>query len=84
MNQNATAEENYDWFEENLPELEKQYGDKYIAIKDKRVIGVYDTKRAAYAYTREKEEIGAFIVQLCSSEEEKMVNFFYSPWVLPN
>ena len=82
MEQHDIAKENYDWFQENLPELERKYGDKYIVIKDKSVIGAYDDQRAAYAATSEKEEIGTFIIQLCSSDENKTLNYFYTPWVL--
>ena len=84
MEQHDVARDNYDWFQENLPELEKQYGDKYVVIKDKRVIGVYDDKRAAYTDMREKEELGTFIIQLCSTDESKTLNLFYTPWVCFN
>ena len=84
MEQAEIARENYNWFEENLPELEKQYGDKYVAIKEKRIVGVYDDKRSAYTDMREKEELGTFIIQLCSSDKNNTTNFFYTPWVLSN
>jgi hypothetical protein len=74
----ATTEENYAWFQENLPELEKQYGDKYIVIKNKSVIGSYDSQRDAFIDMKGKEVPGTFIIQLCSTDESKVLNIFHS------
>jgi hypothetical protein len=76
--QYVVAKENYDWFQENLAELEKLYGDKYIVIKDKRVINAYDTQKAAFDDMKGKEKPGTFIIQLCSSDESKVLNIFHS------
>jgi hypothetical protein len=76
--QEAIARGNYDWFQDHLPELEKQYGDKYLVIKDKSVIGAYPSYSDAYGSVKGKEKPGTYIIQLCSSDEEKTLNVFHS------
>ena len=78
MEQADIARENYDWFQENLPELEKQYDDKYVVIKEKEIIGAYLSYHDALDGVRGKEKPGTYIIQLCSSDEKKVRNVFYS------
>jgi hypothetical protein len=74
----ATTEENYAWFQENLPDLEKRYRDKYIVIKNRSVIGAYESQRDAFSDMKGKEVPGTFIIQLCSTDESKVLNIFHS------
>jgi hypothetical protein len=69
--QEARREEDYRWFRENLPELEKRYGDKYVVIKDKRIIGAHETLHKALGCAREREKPGAFLIQLCTTDESR-------------
>jgi hypothetical protein len=66
----ATPRENYEWFEENLPGLEKKYKDLYAVIKDRQVIASYGSQREAFADMKRKEKPGTFIIQLCSTDIE--------------
>jgi len=59
---------NYTYFEEYFDELYKQYGGKYIAIKDCNVIGVYNDFDTALRTTAKTEELGTFLVQRCEKE----------------
>ncbi|MDR1019321.1 MAG: hypothetical protein LBL73_01060 [Synergistaceae bacterium] len=75
----ATPRENYEWFQENLPALEKQHGDKYVVIRDRQVIAVFGNQREAFESMRKRRERpGTFIIQLCSSDEKKVLNVFHS------
>lgn len=53
------------WFEENYRELQEQYGDSFLAIKNRNVIGVYDSYAAGVRETQKTEPIGTFIIQQC-------------------
>lgn len=66
----------------NLLELEKRYGDKYIVIKGKRVIGDYPSWEAALNDMKGKEEIGTFIIQLCTSDKSKTTAIIATPFFL--
>ena len=62
--------EDYKWFEENYLELSKTYGDSFLVIKNKRVIGVYDSYGSGVSETRKTELLGTFIVQKCQANGE--------------
>ena len=57
---------NFDFFRDNLQNLVEQYAGKYIVIQNKSVIMAYDTFDEAYVETIETEELGSFIIQLCT------------------
>ena len=66
------------WFIENNVKLYKKYGKKYLAIKDKKVIGVYDDYGEGVRQTSLKEKLGTFIVQECGKDESVYTNFIAS------
>jgi Family of unknown function (DUF5678) len=53
------------YFIDHQDELVKQYKDKYIVIKDQRVIGAYDSEFEAYNVTKEQHALGTFLIQKC-------------------
>lgn len=61
-------DDDFKWFIENYDALFQKYGHKYIAIKDKTVLGVYDNIVTAIDTTAEKYELGTFIVQECTGD----------------
>lgn len=69
---------NFKYFNDNFEELCKSYLGKYIVIKDESVIGRYNSFDEAFNETIKTEEIGSFLIQLCSSDEDNNINYFYS------
>ena len=69
--------DNYDFFKDNIDELCKKYFDKYIVIKDKSIIAVYDSFDDAYEKTSKKETLGTFLIQRCRNDDT-VINQFYS------
>jgi hypothetical protein len=47
-------DQNFEYFLENTEQFYKEYGHKYLAIKDKKIIGVYDTFNEALDKTLPK------------------------------
>ena len=72
----AMSKQNYTYFKLFLDELLEKYEGKYVAIKDKAVIGAYDSFDEAYETTVLTEEQGTFIVQHCVRDQE--VHYFVS------
>ena len=68
----------FNWFKEHLSELYKQYGDSYLAIKNKTVIGRYASLVEGVKITTETEELGTFIVQHCTQNESGYTEYIYS------
>lgn len=59
-------EKDFNWFEEHYQEFQSIYGNAFLAIKNQRVIGVYDSYGEGVRETQKTEELGTFIVQECN------------------
>ena len=58
--------EDFKWFEDNYSELQSKYGNAFLAIKNKKVIGVYYSYGKGVRETQKNEELGTFIIQECN------------------
>ena len=68
----------YEWFLENYDRLFAEYGDAYLAIKNKSVLGRYDSYAEAVYETEKTEELGSFIVQHCNGNETGYTDYIAS------
>lgn len=59
----------FQWFLEHYSDLHDKYGDSYLAIKNKTVLGSYSSYADAVSSTSKVEQIGTFIVQFCNGVE---------------
>lgn len=74
----SMCDDNYSYFISNIDELCEKYENKFLAIKNADVIGVYNSFDEAYNKTIKTEELGTFLIQLCSKDNDNIVNYFYS------
>lgn len=65
--------EDYYWFESVYGILRIIYGDSFLAIKDKKVLGAYSSYGEAVRETQKTEHLGTFIVQECLRSEEPAI-----------
>jgi len=63
-------EKEFKYFIDNQTDLFKQFPYQYLAIKDLKVIGVYDNKIDAYFQTQEEHELDSFLILFCSLNQE--------------
>lgn len=70
--------EDFNWFEKNKPQLFEQYGECFLAIKNKHVLGAYPSFVEAVQKTETTEEPGTFIVQECTLKPEGNTNTIVS------
>jgi hypothetical protein len=68
----------FNYFMENLDEFIKNYKDKYVVIKDKKLLGNYLTFDEAVKETLKTEKYGTFLVQMCYSDKEDYVQKYHS------
>ena len=61
--------EDFNWFVENNADFFNKYGDCYIAIKAKTILGVYDSYATAVKTTQSTIPLGEFIVQHCPRDK---------------
>lgn len=74
----SIQDQDFEWFLQNYTELFNQYGRKYLAIKNGKVLGTYDNPAEAVKKTAQKEELGTFIVQYCNGDESGYTNYISS------
>ncbi len=67
--------EDYNYYIDNLETLKQQYNNKLIIIKDKQVVGFYDTEQAAILASLSKYEIGTFLIQYVSDDKSSYTLF---------
>lgn len=60
----------FHYYIDHQDEMVKQYDGKYIVLKNKKVIGVYDNAVDAYKLTAKEHELGTFLVQKVSQGED--------------
>lgn len=70
--------EDFLWFKDNYNVFQKKYGNSFIVIKNKKVLGNYNSYAEGVKKTLETEEIGTFIVQECSLDFEAYNSYIAS------
>ena len=68
--------DDYRYFERNMRSFYKRYGHKFLAIKGKKVIGVYDTFSEGLHGTAKTEKPGTFLIQECFPNKEASIHRF--------
>lgn len=59
----------FDFFMKNYQELFKRYGHKFLAIRDEKVLGAYNSVSEAIGNLSDKYEPGEYIIQECTGDE---------------
>ncbi len=71
-------DKDFEWFLDNYSELSEKYGDSFLAIKDKTVLGNYGSYIEALKETEKNEELGTFIIQHCNGDNSGYTNYISS------
>jgi fibrillarin-like rRNA methylase len=69
-------DQDFEYFIQNMESFYKQYGHKFLSIKDRNILGAYDSFDMALEETLKREPIGTFIIQECFKSKEESVNHF--------
>lgn len=64
------------YYIDNQSDLIAKYQDKFLVIKDKTVIGIYNTEIEAYSETVKIHELGTFLIQECQPGDENYTQTF--------
>ena len=73
---NNTQEQDFDYFLKNMAALYKTHGHKFAVIKNKGILGIYETFTEALETTIKTEEYGTFLVQELFADKDNMVHHF--------
>lgn len=71
-------EKEFKYYLEHQDELVKKYNGKFIVIKNREVIGVFDSELEAIEKTAENHELGTFLVQKCEPGSESYTQTYHS------
>jgi hypothetical protein len=74
----SNLEQEFEYYLENQKELVEKYSGKYLLIKDKQVVGAYESEMEAYQDAISKYEAGSFLIQPCLPGEESYTQTFHS------
>jgi hypothetical protein len=71
-----TQDRDFDYFIQNIESFYRRYGHKFLAVKNKTILGVYDSFDTAIYETLKSEPLGTFIIQECFRNKEESVSNF--------
>lgn len=74
----SPLEEEFQYYIEHQDELVEKYGGKVIVIKNREVIGEYDSDLEAINETTKQHELGTFLVQKCEPGSDSYTQTFHS------
>ena len=55
----------FQYYLDHQEELVKEHLNKFLVIREQKVVGVYDSKQEAYNEATSKYEMGTFLIQQC-------------------
>lgn len=74
----SPLENEFEYYLENQEELVRKYNGKILVIKDRSVVGVYDSEPEAIEAATKLYELGTFLVQKCEPGQESVTQTFHS------
>jgi len=82
MDNEEQQKKSFKWFLDNIQELVKRYPEKYIAIKDCKVLGAYNSFMEALTKTEKSGyKQGTFIVQQASADPSAYTVTLYNSYL---
>ncbi|MDD4730199.1 MAG: hypothetical protein PHN55_15790 [Dysgonamonadaceae bacterium] len=70
--------EQFEWYLKNQQDLVNRYNGKILVIKDKEIVGVYDSEDIALFEASKKFGLGNFLIQLCTPGNDAYTQTFHS------
>jgi len=71
----------FQYYLDNQEKLVKIYNGRTIVIAGEKVVGDYNNSEEAYLASKEKFELGTFLIQKCTPGDEDYTQYFYTPRV---
>ena len=68
----------FEYYLSNLQRFVDEYEGKYVVLKNKEIIGVYDSQIKAYLETQKEHKLGTFLIQFVKKGVENYTQTFYS------
>ena len=78
----STLEREFEFYLQNQEEFVKKYDGKLIALKDKKILGAFDSYLEAAAVIFATHDRGSVLFQEVSQDKESNTATFHSPHVM--
>ena len=75
-------EKEFKYYIDNQEDLVKRYSGKFLVIKNRKVIGEYNSTGEAYDNAIKTEALGTFLIQHCFAGKESYSRTFQSPIII--
>ena len=75
-------EKEFRYYLDNQSELVKMYNGRVLVIIGEDIVGDYKNTEEAYLNSKEKYELGTFLIQRCTPGDEAYTQHFYTPRVI--
>lgn len=76
---NSLLKDEFKYFKDNHERLFTQYPDKYLVIKEGKVLNASDTFEKALESALESHlEVGTFLIQKCGKDQDSYTETFHS------
>lgn len=75
-------EKSFKYYLKHQSELVKKYNEKFIVIKNEKVIGVFTSHSEAYNETVKEHELGTFLIQHCLPGKDSYSQTFHSQVII--
>lgn len=74
----SKLEKEFQYYLDHQDKLVEKYNGKYIVIKNSKVIASYDSEIEAIEKTKEKYDLGTFLVKKCEPGSESYTQTYHS------
>lgn len=74
----SPLEQEFKYYLDHQGELVKKYNGKFVVIKDRKVIGSYDSQIEAVQESVKTNPLGTFLVQKCEPGKDSYTQTFHS------
>ena len=72
----------FDWYLVHQPELVEKYNDKYLLIREEKVVGSYNSTLEASKEGKKNFAKGTYLIQLCTPGNSAYTKTFHFPLAL--
>lgn len=74
----STLQNEFEFFLKHQQEFARLYAGKFVVIKDRKVLGAFESEIEAVRVTSERHALGTFIVQKCTGDSGSVTQTFHS------
>ena len=74
----ANLDKEFKYFLQHKEDIKVNYMGKFIVIKDESILGAYDTQKDAIVDSLKTNELGTFLVQQVSNDDNIYTQNFHS------